>query len=249
MWWYRISMVGWKGLVKLCEIIVLRIPQTVDRQEYDFLTSCISKERGNKITGFVQKEDAYRSLFAELLARSMIIKKKGIQNRDIHFATNQYGKPFLMGEPNFKFNISHSGHWVVMIFGTEEVGIDIEEVKNIQLDIAKRYFAESEYLDIMSKSELERLEYFFRLWSLKECYIKAIGTGLSTPLNSFSIRILSKEQIVLCPGQSEYCFKEYNIDSRYKLSACSFRNPLPKSVQHYHYRNLVGDIMSNIGPI
>lgn len=229
--------------MKISEIIILQIPHTLEQHEYDFLASCISTERREQLSRFVYKEDAYRSLFAESLARAMIIRNLGMLNRDIHFASNPYGKPYLHGRINFHFNISHSGCWVVMIWGEEVVGIDIERIKEIDIGVAERFFSAEEYIDLVSKPGTERQEYFYDLWTLKESYIKALGTGLSTKLDTFSIRVLDADRIILNQDRVPYRFKQYKIDSKYKLSACSFSNQLPKSIQHYHYKNLIDDMI------
>lgn len=225
------------------EIITLQIPQTVEQQDYNFLSSCISISRHKQLSRFIHKKDAYRSLFAESLVRKVIISNLDIQNRDIHFGRNMYGKPYLLGQSNFHFNISHSGYWVVMIWGKDAVGIDIERVKDVDIGVAERFFSNEEYMDIMSKPESERQEYFCELWTLKESYIKALGTGLSTPLDTFSIRGLDEDRITLSPDRISYRFKQYKVDPKYKLSACSFRDQLPNSIQYYHYRSLIDELI------
>lgn len=84
-----------------------------------------------------------------------------------------------------------------------DVGCDVQEVTEANMNIAKRFYDESEYNLIMSESELEsgqkcggegsgsksRNEMFFRLWTLKESFLKTVGCGLKSALGSFSIDI------------------------------------------------------------
>ncbi|WP_367997032.1 4'-phosphopantetheinyl transferase superfamily protein [Paenibacillus sp. MZ03-122A] len=81
------------------------------------------------------------------------------------------GKPYLV-DSEWKFNVSHSGNWVALAVDIGSIGIDVERMSPIDLDIANRHFSSYEYSDLMSISPECRLEYFFRLWTLKEAYIK-----------------------------------------------------------------------------
>lgn len=58
----------------------------------------------------------------------------------IVFQTEGNGKPVVRHIPSFHFNLSHSGDWVVCAIDDAPVGIDIEEIKPIDLAIAKRFF-------------------------------------------------------------------------------------------------------------
>jgi len=230
-----------KELIEMSEIIALQIPETLEKQDYNFLSFCISSSRHKQLSRFIHKEDVYRSLFAESLARAIIINKLEMKNRNIHFGSNLYGKPYLLGQSNFHFNLAHSGSWVVMIWGEDAVGVDVEKVKEIDIGVVERFFSSEEFMDIMAKSEYKRREYFYELWTLKESYIKALGTGLSTPLDTFSIRIL-EDRITLTPDQVPCLFKQYEIAPKYKLSACTFTNQLPEYVQYYHFTNLIDEL-------
>jgi 4'-phosphopantetheinyl transferase len=231
-----------KGMNQMTEIITLQIPQIVEHQDYNFLSTLISDNRKEQIGRYIYKEDAYRSLFAESLVRLVVIKNLAMQNRDIYFERNAYGKPSLQGVENFHFNISHAGCWVVLIWGETVVGIDIERIREIDFGLANRFFSDVEYSDMMSKQEAERLEYFYDLWTLKESYIKALGTGLSTPLDTFSIRNLGGGNIIMRPERIHCEFKQYSIDPNYKLSACAFGNRLPNTIQYYHYKSLINEM-------
>lgn len=226
----------------MSKVAAVKLPDTIGIQEYDRCASFISEERRTQNKRFIRKEDANRSLFAELLPRAMICRDLGVRNRDIQFVKNKYGKPLLFGHEDFHFNISHSGTWVVMIWGHNNVGIDIEKIQKNDLGIARRFFAPLEYDDLLLQSETERMEYFYDLWTLKESYIKAIGTGLSTPLDSFSIRMKDDHKFLL-EDNSESCqFLQFEIDPEYKLSACIFGNHLPTSIQLLDYNELINHL-------
>ncbi|MEI2358815.1 4'-phosphopantetheinyl transferase family protein [Mesobacillus zeae] len=66
---------------------------------------------------------------------------------------------------DFSYNISHSGEWVVCAVHLFPIGIDVEKVGKLHLDIAERYFTEEENRDLLDKSKDEQLSYFFDLWS------------------------------------------------------------------------------------
>jgi len=182
----------------------------------------ISKDKYVKIKKLKCKEDVQRSLIAEILIRYIIFKRYKISNNEISFVFNEYGKPFLNNINNFYFNISHSGEWIVCAIDSNYIGIDIEFIKPIDFEIAQRYFSEKEYSYFLAKKDSDKLNYFYDLWTLKESFIKAVGKGLSIPLNSFSI-IKENNSIFLISDNSNavnFKFKQYNIDSRYKLSVC-----------------------------
>lgn len=98
--------------------------------------------------------------------------------------TNEHGKPYLRaGE--VKFSLSHSGRLVAVALCDEEIGLDIQEKAEYNPKLAARFFTDDEQAYI--EQSADKGAAFTEIWSKKESYIKAIGTGLSTPLNSFSV--------------------------------------------------------------
>jgi 4'-phosphopantetheinyl transferase len=111
----------------------------------------------------------------------------------VKFGYTEHGKPFLQGagsEPSFQFNLSHSGDYTLYAFALErDVGIDVERVRVLQdfESIAVQVFACAERELIACTPRDDRVATFFRLWSRKEAYVKAVGHGLSIPLNEVSV--------------------------------------------------------------
>ncbi|OBZ19616.1 hypothetical protein A8L34_06520 [Bacillus sp. FJAT-27264] len=195
-------------------------------------------QRRNGIGRFLRLEDAYRSLFGEILVRTVIRRELGIPNQEIHFQKNEYGKPHLEGKESFSFNVSHSGKWVSVIYGTGRLGVDIEEIRPIDLTIAERFFSDEEYEDLMLRPEEARTDYFYEIWTLKEAYVKALGSGLSHPLTSFSVRKHPDGSVGLSPDAGTYYFKTYDVNSAYKFSACSSLVNLPDQLVHQDIQKL-----------
>jgi phosphopantetheine--protein transferase-like protein len=90
------------------------------------------------------------------------------------------------------FNVSHSGDVLaIALCATGEIGVDVEQT-NIQPgidieEIAKSHLAIDEYFLLMSLLPQQRLDYFLRIWTLKEAVLKAIGVGLYHPLNQINV--------------------------------------------------------------
>lgn len=96
----------------------------------------------------------------------------------------EHGKPYLCGGEAY-FSLSHSGDRVAAVICDREVGLDIQERREYNPKLAERFFAPDErrYVEYST----DKAAAFTELWSKKESYIKAIGTGLAMPLNSFSV--------------------------------------------------------------
>jgi 4'-phosphopantetheinyl transferase len=113
--------------------------------------------------------------------------------RDVAFTFRSNGKPGLQGESRLQFNMSHSDSLAVYAFTTDcEIGIDTEKVREIAdaNEIAARYFCRAEALELFSIADQEaRQEAFFRCWTRKEAYIKAVGDGLYMPLDRFQVTL------------------------------------------------------------
>ncbi|AIQ13248.1 hypothetical protein PDUR_16035 [Paenibacillus durus] len=188
----------------------------------------VSEKKRDKLSKYRRKEDLYRSLLGELLVRVTACQYIGCKNEAIRFVYNRYGKPFLAEYPSFSFNLSHSGSWAVIIWDHRQqaLGVDVEEIKPIHMEIAERFFADTEYRDLVIKQGKDQLEYFFRLWTLKESYVKAMGKGLSIPFNDFSL-VQKGDNEWFSPEADRFHFKSFKADDRHSLSACAETEDIP----------------------
>lgn len=195
----------------------------------DVFLSCVAAGKRSKLARYHRQADTYRSLLGELLVRLAASRCTGRDNGSLSFEYNSYGKPFLREAPEFRFNISHSGEWVVIIYsvGELQVGVDVEQIAPMDMKIAESCFSREENRDLSRYSGQERLDYFFRLWTLKESYVKALGKGLSVPLSSFSLTHTEDEQWH-CKEAPGYRFASFRLDPAHLLAACSNGPLLPE---------------------
>lgn len=215
------------------DIYALRFEEKMETGLFEYLLQFVDKEKRTKIKRFVKWEDAHRGLFAELLIRQIITEKTGLANEAISFSKNRYGKPFLNNMTGFHFNLSHSGLWIVCAVDNMPIGIDIQKIKPVDFGISERYFSKEEHNDLMSKSDSDKLAYFFTLWALKESYIKAKGKGLSIPLKSFYVKAESLEKIIFKfedRDEKNSYFIQYDLDRNYKMAVCAQNNKFPKKI-------------------
>ena len=120
-----------------------------------------------------------------------------IEPERVRFSYGPYGKPSLAeqhGATGLRFNASHSHELAVYaLVQDREIGVDVEYVKEdfATEDIARNFFSTYEVTELTGLPEPERAAAFFRCWTRKEAYIKAIGSGLSHPLDDFDVTLAS----------------------------------------------------------
>jgi 4'-phosphopantetheinyl transferase len=108
------------------------------------------------------------------------------------FSTGPNGKPRLEPLRRIQFNISHSDDIALFGFTTGcEIGVDVEKLRPVDdfVQIARRFFSPDETNEVMSTGPEDLRPAFFRCWTRKEAYLKAVGAGLQTPLDSFRVSI------------------------------------------------------------
>jgi 4'-phosphopantetheinyl transferase len=176
----------------------------------------IWKNRRENILRYKFKEDRIRSLGVGLLLLH-ILKKHGKENSKIKF--NEFGKLYITDD-EFQFNLSHSGNYAVCSFGLGSNGVDIEQYQKCDYDIAKSFFDQREYALIKEVGDTM----FTRIWTLKESYIKAVGKGLSIPLDSFYV----------CPGKS----KELDTGNA-KLIHCTSDSSYIENDRSYNFKEFI----------
>ena len=117
----------------------------------------------------------------------------------LDFTYNDQGKPSVdFGQPNgeYAFNLSHSGDQALLaVAGFSTVGIDIEACRESRdlLPIARRFFSTAEQAELLALPPEQHNAAFYQCWSSKEALLKAWGTGLSTPLDKFSVGVTPGE--------------------------------------------------------
>jgi 4'-phosphopantetheinyl transferase len=215
----------------------------INKKILEGLCLLIDSETRWKIQKFINKRDKIRTLIGEILIRTIIIEQLDIKNKYITFSRNQYGKPYLKGSAEFNFNISHSEDFVVCIISDKPVGIDIEKIKYIEYEkIAKKFFSIDELNYIVKKDSDIELNKFYKIWTLKESYIKCCGQGLYMPLDLFSIDIdeYNNVKVIINKEHKKFIFKIFNnIELGYKMAVCSLNQKIPNSIMRITQNRLI----------
>lgn len=158
-----------------------------EEQETNKLLEFVPEKRQEQLKRYRSSIDCKLSLYAELLVRLEAKRFLGLSNKEIVFEVQEHGKPFIMGNPKFRFNISHTKSAIAVAFSNTDcdIGIDIEKMNKLEACIAKRFFTCIEQKYILSHEN--SLQAFYEVWTKKESYLKCIGLGLSGALSSFDV--------------------------------------------------------------
>ena len=132
---------------------------------------------------FVGARTALRRLLASYLDR----KPKAIK-----LSYGPSGKPRLAGSAasaGLQFSLSHSGNLALLGFSGADLGVDLEEIRPLrdQKRLEARLFSAGEVNWLEGLPTKARLDAFFGLWTLKEAYVKSLGTGIAKSLNAFEV--------------------------------------------------------------
>jgi 4'-phosphopantetheinyl transferase len=125
--------------------------------------------------------------------RALIANYLRVVPETVNFSYGSKGKPALnKAACPLSFNVSNSGEIAVYAFTSNcEIGVDVEHRRRVvEIEpIARRFFAASEVDALLTLPQESRDDAFFNCWTRKEAYIKAVGDGLSVPLDSFEVTL------------------------------------------------------------
>ena len=152
----------------------------------------LSDAEKDRVQQFVFAEDKKRFTLARYFLRGVLACYSRCEPSAVKIMQDGLNKPYIADScnpDNVYFNLSYRENYAYLIVSDcNNVGIDIEKHRHID-DIdqfARDYFSETERKFLHSLSDSQKQQYFFKFWSRKEAYIKAIGKGLSYSLTSFS---------------------------------------------------------------
>ena len=205
----------------MVQIIYADVSPLNDDDIFNAFYESASEERQKKTDSFRFRKDKNLCLGASAVIDSGL-RKYNLCEKEMTYGTYENQKPYFKNAPEIHFNISHSETMAAAAFSDGKIGIDIEKIKDADLKIAKRFFAEEEYkyLGRFTDKEKQNRE-FYRLWTLKESFMKVTGLGLKLPLNQFCINIDENGVSVKYDNaEKDYFFYEYCIKG-YCISVCS----------------------------
>lgn len=165
------------------------------KDKFDAAFQLLSEEEQARAERFVIEQHRDRYIASHAVLHQILSLYVNCPPEKLQFQQNDHGKPYIANLPlglNLQFNMSDSHDYA--LYGLrldDEVGVDLEYMKSkIRAEeIAKRFFSPDEYRALLDLPPSERLEGFYRCWSRKEAYIKAIGQGLSFNLSRFSVSL------------------------------------------------------------
>lgn len=147
---------------------------------------------------FVVPDHRPRFVLAHGMVRVVLAAYLDRAPESLVFETGPRGKPHLRGV-GLSFNLSHSHDAIVLAVAQGLVlGVDVERLRRLEDrdGLVGRFFSAREQAAFAALPVGDRDEAFFRLWTRKEAYIKALGDGLSCPLDSFSVSCDTQARIL-----------------------------------------------------
>jgi 4'-phosphopantetheinyl transferase len=164
------------------------------------LSRLLSDEERQRASRFAFDRDRNRFVIARARLRQLLAMRLGMRPQSVALKYGAHGKPALAqncADSNLRFNVSHSEDMAVYAFAFgRDVGIDVEAVRALDDagSIAARFFSRRENEAFQALALRDKPLGFFNCWTRKEAFIKAIGDGLSHPLDRFDVS--------LAPGES-----------------------------------------------
>ena len=154
------------------------------------LLSLLSQAERRAADQFFFWSDRLRFIIRRGALRLILSQYHEISPADLPFRQNGRGKPQLI-DSYIHFSASHSAGLAVYALGRCELGVDIERIRNIPdaLTIAEAFFSSSERASLEALPVVDQQKAFFRCWTRKEAFVKALGEGLSHPLDQFSVSV------------------------------------------------------------
>lgn len=170
------------------------------------------KNRTIKIDKYINPERKKASIIGDMLLAELLTKHS-ILYKDVKLITNKNGKPYIANK-NLFFSISHSHEYVIAAISNRKIGIDIEKIRKTPLNTINYFANEKEKKQIIKSKD--QLKSIYKLYTLKEAYIKMIGLNINS---FFDVEFLINNDKIVCSDNNIEAKFITNVDN-YIISYC-----------------------------
>lgn len=193
----------------------------------------LDQDRQRKISSIKHGNELTRSILAGLLLRHACLSEGYSEElwRQAEIAQEAYGKPYIKGLPEFNYSLSHSGDWAVCAVDNIPIGVDIQEMRQWKLQMAKRFYAQSEYGLLSGLGESyseEQTALFYKMWTAKESCMKLTGRGIGAGISQY---VANADFTKICaPEDTVFPIRVYDAISGYMMCVCSKNGEFPENI-------------------
>ncbi|UOA10701.1 4'-phosphopantetheinyl transferase superfamily protein [Methylobacter sp. S3L5C] len=180
---------------------------TVTDEEYRYYWSLLDKVEQDKSVRFVQTMHGRRYVASHGKLRLILAEYLDMPPEKIGYAEQAFGKPVIIVnglEQGIEFNFSHSGDNMLVAVGLDtNIGVDIE-VWNDRVDtisVTNLCFAEAERHFFWGVPKSGKDEFFYRLWTRKESFVKAVGVGLGLDVSKVISSVIGAARFLSVPEE------------------------------------------------
>ncbi len=180
-------------------------------------------------------QDRRRFIASHATLRQILAAYTGVLPASLEFITLPHGKPALVSG-GLQFNLSHSGDLALVALAAGcEVGVDIERLRaQVEMEaIARRFFSPSETEALLAYPEPERAPAFFRCWTRKEAYVKALGGGLTISLSSFVVSLEPARAKLLSGVEAPWTLHSIDVHPAYSAALAVACDPAEISLRRW----------------
>jgi len=172
----------------------------VDDRTVAYFARLIAGDERDRAARFRFDRDRRRFIVRRGRLRSLLAEHVGAAPETLAFMVGPFGKPMLAGGPCF--STSHSGERMIVAIAEVELGCDIERVDETAdwRPLAESVFAAGECAALRRLSGAAGRQAFFDCWARKEAFVKALGKGLSHPLDAFHVSV-GRDAALLAGGE------------------------------------------------
>ena len=202
-------------------------------KEFDLLNAIkkysLSEEEKKYILQKKNNSLRCQSLASITIAKQAIKETLGLEYSEFEIKRDELSRPYIspLHHNYIDFNISHSGDYVVCAISSfGRIGIDIEETIPVDINISEGFLSKQE-LHCLNNAKINQSELFYKYWTLKESYLKAIGIGLIDSITELNIGKLTFKNNILKREINNEMWNFYNtpFKEHYSLSL-AFNKPM-----------------------
>lgn len=229
---------------KLDEVHVWCARLSALRQRSKEFARLLSKAERSKAEKHIRDSDRLVSVCSKGMLRTILGTYLSRHPNNLDFMFGPYGKPTLAGNPELSFNLAHSGDVILIAISGQgnNIGVDLEFRREIEewRSLAARHFHPEEVAELFTMPPAEGLSAFFDCWTRKEAIAKALGMGLSLPLDSFRVTVAGHSDAQLPDGSrppqqdQPWFLSPMDLSSSYAATIAS-TGVKPRRVRHWQF--------------